>query len=66
VYCFVGCHVCVVGVCRLFSFGGTSHQARVCGDCLVVGGVGYRDVFLIDVSFPCRVDDLGLCYCVFG
>ena len=33
-------------MCRLLPFGGTSPQARVCGDCLVAGGLGYRDAFL--------------------
>ena len=65
-YCFAGCHVGVVGVCRLLSFAATSPHARVCGDCLVVGGLGCREVFEIDVSFPCRVVDLDFRYCIFG
>ena len=65
-YCFVGYHLDVVGVCHLLSFGGTSPQTRVCGDCLIVGGLGSRDAILIDVTFPCRVDYLGVCDCVFG
>ena len=59
-YVFDGCHVGVLNVCRLMSFDGTSPHAWVCGDCLVVGGFGFRDVFVIEVSFPCRVDDVGL------
>ncbi len=58
-YCFDGCHAGVLSVCCLLSFNGTSPHAWICGDRLVARGFDCREVFAIDISFTCRVDEFG-------
>jgi hypothetical protein len=70
VHGFVGCHAGIVVVCRFLSFGGTSADAGVCGDCLVVGGLRSWETFVFDVClhvawmiWVCFVVSLGSSRC---
>ena len=43
------------------SFGDASPDTCVGGDCLIVGGLGCWEVFLVDEFVPCFM--YGLCSC---
>jgi hypothetical protein len=50
-------------MCRLASFLDASLDACVGGDCLIVGGFGGWEVFLVDEFVPCLM--YGMCGCCY-
>jgi hypothetical protein len=48
------------------SFGGSSSQAMVYSDYLIVGGLCCREAYVVNVFMPRRVYGMGLSCCVLG